>query len=219
MIKILIKQSIKLIKKFRKSKKTTIALRAMIDIKFTSHPYRHIVRQIKSTRFTGFRADFAIFWRTEARTNVKRVHHSKLEAAAGLSLTSCRFVRTGGGGGGGGGWIETRYAADQIIRSNLLFQAGINSGRARSGQWTLYRERSAASAISLGTFTTYTAGNKIHKSLTGTVTSRDRTAASSRFRISSVVVASPLEAPNNSCVNKPVSPLKCQEAGKKHGPC
>lgn len=193
MIKILIKQSIKLIRKFRKSKKTTIALRTMIDIKFTSHPYRHIVGQIKSTRFTGFRADFAIFWRTEARTNVKRVHHSKLEAAAGLSLTSCRFVRTGGGGGGG---VETRYAADQIIRSNLLFQAGINSGRARSGQWTLYRERSAASAISLGTFTTYTAGNKIHKSLTGTVTSldRDRTAASSRFRISSVVVASPLEA-------------------------
>lgn len=37
-----------------------------------------------------------------------------------------------------------RYAVDQIIRSNLLFQAGINSGRARSGQYTMQREINAS---------------------------------------------------------------------------
>lgn len=67
--------------------------------------------------------------------------------------------------------VETRYAVGQIIPSNLLFQAGINSGPGSPVDTGLYRGQRVAPAISPGTFTTYTALQQDpHKSLTATVT-------------------------------------------------
>lgn len=55
----------------------------------------YIVRQINFLIAKAFRADFT-HSRGQVRWRTWRVHYSKLEPTLGLSLTSRRFVRTGG---------------------------------------------------------------------------------------------------------------------------
>lgn len=199
MTKILVKSSIKLIQKFRNQRAITDNTFHCLS-KVTSHFFHRLHCSPKSNRpdSTGLQISTQIshiLEDTEARTNVKRVHHSKLEAAAGLSLTSCRFVRTGG--------RETRYAADQIIRSNLLFQAGINSGRARSGQWTLYRERSAASVCYLSGYVYHVYRRQQDPQIPDRHRDEPRPGSNCCVvPVSDLFVASPPRSANNSCVDK-----------------